>query len=76
MIYIIIIQFNLTFTVYLVFSKINKYMLYTIFSELKSESKKKERRKDDKLKGENTSTTDEELMDSQRKLYFYLELFL
>lgn len=40
-----------------------------IFSELKSESKKKERRKDDKLKGENTSTTDEELMDSQRKLY-------
>lgn len=38
-----------------------------IFSELKSESKKKERRKDDKLKGENTSTTDEELMDSQRK---------
>lgn len=36
-------------------------------SELKPESKKKERRKDDKLKGENTSTTDEELMDSQHE---------
>lgn len=36
-------------------------------SELKPESKKKERRKDDKLKGENTSTTDEELMDSQNE---------
>jgi len=44
----------------------------SFFSELKPESKKKERRKDDKsiLKGENTSTTDEELMDSQRKSYF------
>jgi len=47
-------------------------MILIIFSELKPESKKKERRKDDKLKGENTSTTDEELMDSQRKSCFLI----
>lgn len=43
------------------------YLHKQFYSELKSESKKKERRKDDKLKGDNTSTTDEELMDSQRE---------
>lgn len=47
-----------------------------MFSELKPESKKKERRKDDKLKGENTSTTDEELMDSQSMLYLYLNTYV
>lgn len=47
-------------------------MIWIIFSELKPESKKKERRKDDKLKGENISTTDEELMDSQRESCFLI----